>query len=57
MNIWRGIDGSEVENQIFLTLLEVPELKGQVMAVTVVKPQKAFVETRHFLISYKTTHR
>lgn len=36
MNIWRGIDGSEVENHFFLTLLEVPELKGQVMAMTMV---------------------
>lgn len=57
MNIWRHIDGSEVESNFFLTLLEVPELKGQIMAMTTVKWQGAFVETRHSLISYKTTHR
>lgn len=31
---------------VFLTLLEVPEIKDQIMAMTLVKPQKAFVETK-----------
>lgn len=35
-----------MENQLFLTLLEVPEIKGQIMAMTMVKPQKAFVEAK-----------
>lgn len=30
----------------FLTLLEVFEIKGRIMSVTVVKPQKAFVENK-----------
>lgn len=47
MKIWRGIDESEVENSFFfLTLLEVPEIKGQITAMTMVKPQIAFVETK-----------
>lgn len=49
INIWRDIDGSEVENQFFLTLLEVPEVKGQIYAISYDGGQttKTFVEIKY----------
>lgn len=48
INIWRGIDGSEVENQFSLTLLAVPEIKGHVYGISYDHGQttKTFVETK-----------